>query len=233
VSSDPIELQGLFDSGVSIQTEVLPLSLEAKAEVTRRGILLPSALSQAVASRQEAYLGGRLCAARGLESRASDTPLCERSPEGLPVWPAGFVGSIAHSEGLAIAVVATSKPQRERVRLRALGVDVESRIQGPAQDWARILARVGRSEEQTVPAGWEGVEWATLVFSAKESLYKALYPLVGRYFGFEAARITATGQGFRWELCEDLGGEWARGSGGEGRLIWREKRLFTGVSILQ
>ena len=32
--------------------------------------------------------------------------------------------------------------------------------------------------------------WGRLLFSAKESIYKAWYPLTGRWLGFEDARLT-------------------------------------------
>jgi enterobactin synthetase component D len=36
----------------------------------------------------------------------------------------------------------------------------------------------------------------TLIFSAKESLFKALYPTVKSYFGFEHARVHDIGEGY-------------------------------------
>lgn len=45
-----------------------------------------------------------------------------------------------------------------------------------------------------------------IVFSAKEALYKVLFPEVGRLFGFEAARVqlARTGGEFTLVLAEEL-----------------------------
>jgi 4'-phosphopantetheinyl transferase EntD len=54
-------------------------------------------------------------------------------------------------------------------------------------------------------------------FSAKESIYKALFPTVGRYFGFEAVRIDAlalaeSGPGeLHFTVMETLCPDWQSG----------------------
>jgi enterobactin synthetase component D len=50
------------------------------------------------------------------------------------------------------------------------------------------------------------------LISAKEALYKALYPLTKRYFGFLAARLTPTTSGFQAELVETLSERFQKGS---------------------
>jgi enterobactin synthetase component D len=208
-------------AGVKLASETLPLSSSARTELALREIALPHELASAVASRQEAYLAGRLCAARTIES-AGMKGLCERSAKGLPVWPKGCVGSIAHTQGLAIAVAAPASAAR------SLGVDVEATI----ADWERVLKKIGLPEERALPPGFDGPDWAALVFSAKESLFKALHPLAGRHFGFSAARIAPVREReFGWELHEDLGGEWHAGRQGEG--AWSRNRglVFTGIRV--
>ena len=44
-------------------------------------------------------------------------------------------------------------------------------------------------EALTGATGWPASEVLTVVFSAKETVYKCLYPEVGRYFGFHDARV--------------------------------------------
>ncbi|MGL6523541.1 4'-phosphopantetheinyl transferase superfamily protein, partial [Aeromonas dhakensis] len=59
----------------------------------------------------------------------------------------------------------------------------------------------------TLPAGWRcsRAEALTLIFSAKESLFKALYPRVGRYFDFLDARwLAMTEQTLTLELVDSL-----------------------------
>lgn len=52
----------------------------------------------------------------------------------------------------------------------------------------------------------------TLLFSAKEALYKALFPHVRRFFDFHAARlISASHDRLDLELCQPWGPRWPAG----------------------
>jgi len=82
-----------------------------------------------------------------------------------------------------------------------------------AQD---VLGAVSLPEEREWIAGQAraqpGVCWDRLLFSAKESVYRAWFPLTGRWLGFEEARLTAwrIGEGigeFRADLLAEAAGE--------------------------
>jgi 4'-phosphopantetheinyl transferase EntD len=95
-----------------------------------------------------------------------------------PSWPDGIVGSMTHCQGYRAAAVA-----RDDV-LASLGIDAEPHAPLPAgviggvalPDERRHLARLARSHPQ--------VAWERVLFSAKESVYKAWFPLTGRWLGF-------------------------------------------------
>ncbi|MEO8696266.1 MAG: 4'-phosphopantetheinyl transferase superfamily protein [Acidimicrobiales bacterium] len=78
-----------------------------------------------------------------------------------PAWPIGFVGSIAHDNALAVALVA------RRDVVRTLGVDVE-RHDALAVDDARVVL----CDDELDFVG-DDAALATLLWSAKESAYKA------------------------------------------------------------
>jgi 4'-phosphopantetheinyl transferase EntD len=98
-----------------------------------------------------------------------------------PLWPDGIVGSLTHCEGYRAAAVAP------RSLVASVGVDAEPHAPLPAE----VLPLVTLAQER---AGWEGlpgdVAWDRLVFSAKESVYKAWYPLTGQWLGFEDAVVS-------------------------------------------
>ena len=74
----------------------------------------------------------------------------------------------------------------------------------------------------------------TFIFSAKESIYKALYPIVKNQFYFQDARIEAidvANTSFIYSLCTDLGGEFSKGYKGEGRYHWDETYIHTAVLV--
>lgn len=160
---------------------------------------LPTELKNAVRKRRTEYRAGRRCAAQALGDAGYTGPgWIGMGADRLPCWPDGWTGSISHSDRRAIAVVA------RRSACRSIGVDIE---------------RIGRCGD-TPPTGSVGTaaEWSlidrplpfafTLLFSAKEALYKALYPLCRRFQDFGAARLTAvTGTSLR--LC--LSHRWGEG----------------------
>lgn len=155
--------------------------------------------------RQSEFLAGRICAARALSS--SQLPGRD-AVSGQPLWPKGWCGSITHSHGQAVAIVAST------LDWKSLGLDIERRIE--AGRALRLRSTLLTAHEQE----WlEGLDQQTaanrlgLIFSAKESLYKALNPLTGVYFGFQDAQVTEydeTGK-LSLQLLRDLSDEYRYG----------------------
>lgn len=155
------------------------------------GIALPVNLRGAVAKRQGEFLAGRLAARHALSAYGLGDEAVVIGPAREPLWPAGMEGSISHSQltGQGMALCA-ARPGRA-----GLGLDLESWL-GSAQAnqlWPGIVDEQewARLEQVTLAAGLSVAEGLTLVFSAKESLFKALYPRVGRYFDFLDASWSA------------------------------------------
>jgi 4'-phosphopantetheinyl transferase EntD len=97
------------------------------------------------------------------------------------VWPAGVTGSLTHCAGYRAAAVSRS----------ALAVGIDAEPHGPLP--GRVLEFVATPGERRalrrVAAARPGVHFDRLLFSAKESVYKAWYPLTGRNLGFRDAEI--------------------------------------------
>jgi enterobactin synthetase component D len=148
------------------------------------GLEIPPQLVRAVPKRRLEFLAGRLCARRALRQAGyADEATIAIGEQRAPVWPPGFVGSIAHGNGTAWAVVAAHE------RYRGLGIDLEE-IVAPAS--ARSLStNVLRPEERErmQPAGLSEEQFVSLVFSAKESLFKCLHPITLARFGFQDAEV--------------------------------------------
>ncbi|MEB6380410.1 enterobactin synthase subunit EntD [Leclercia adecarboxylata] len=135
-------------------------------------------LADAGRKRKADHLAGRIAAFHALNRQA--IPAIGSSGE--PLWPAGVRGSLSHSGTLAVAIC------RDR---GLIGIDCEAII---AENEAReIQGGVIDSQEARVLADC-GLPFAlafTVIFSAKESLFKALFPHVQAWMGFECARVTA------------------------------------------
>lgn len=180
-------------------------------EVSRRDPTPPPAVPRqalapgmegAVPKRQLEYVAGRLAAREALRRLGRPgTDWLGRGEDRAPVWPEGLVGSITHTRGFAWAVAAP-RPGR-----RGLGTDLEALIAPRSMEAIRklVLRDEERRDFRASPLGERAM--LTLIFGAKECLFKCLYPTVLRFFGFEAARLLEVDQvagRFRIRLLEDL-----------------------------
>lgn len=146
-------------------------------------------IARAVPARQAEFAGGRAAARLAqlrLHGMAAPVPM---GPDRAPVWPEGLAGSITHAEGLCLAAVARSGV--------LLGLDLEPDLPLPEEIRGEVLSG-GEA------GGLDGLQ-ARCVFSAKESVFKALYSRVGHVFGFDAVRVVLTATGFSARLLADLG----------------------------
>lgn len=150
-------------------------------------IPVPPALIPAVPKRRTQFRGGRYCAMKAIEALGAAWPgkPIGRSATGAPLWPAGLVGSITHTDDVAAAAVARTTDtvgigiDTERIMTESLARNVNRIVAWPAE-----LAHAR-------DAGLTRLESLTLVFSAKESLFKCLHPSVGCHFDFRDVRIVA------------------------------------------
>jgi enterobactin synthetase component D len=140
---------------------------------------------RAVAKRRAEFLAGRFAAHTALTALGVQS-MPGRNEDGSPRWPAQISGSITHGAERAFCAVARQSD------VRSLGIDVE-RLMAPATK-AEVMARICNATELQVLASGLGApenHLVSLAFSAKESLYKCLHPLVGRYMDFRAAQVIA------------------------------------------
>ncbi|URO00323.1 enterobactin synthase subunit EntD [Leclercia adecarboxylata] len=134
-------------------------------------------LADAGRKRKADHLAGRIAAFHALNRRA--VPAI--GPSGEPLWPAGVSGSLSHSGTQAVAICRDKG--MTGIDCEAIVAESEAReIQDGVIDVqeARVLAECGLP----FPLAF------TLAFSAKESLFKALFPQVQAWMGFECARVT-------------------------------------------
>lgn len=193
-------------------------------------IVLPAKLNSAAQRRLATFAAGRYCGTCAAEDvtglRAFELPIGE---SGAPVWPVGLTGSISHTDSLAIAAVARG------AGVAGIGIDYEPVVSHEVADEIEKLVFADRREAQ-VGRGLEfGMSWpqlATLTFSAKESLYKALRPLVGRFFEFHDARlIELTPAHATLRLEVDLGGPFRAGRSFAVRYSLADGCVATAVAI--
>lgn len=138
----------------------------------------------AIGARRREFATGRWCAKQALaELHVPEAPLLP-GPHHSPRWPEGVVGSITHCAGYRAAAVARSSD------VRLLSVDAEPHAPLPAG----VLESIALPEElimvRELGIVSPGVHWDRLLFSLKETVYKAWFPGTARRLEFEDARIT-------------------------------------------
>ena len=151
-------------------TESYPPLAEAELAVTGR--MSPRRIQE--------FSAGRAHARAVLQELGLHAPVVPVRADRGPLWPDGFVGSITHAGELALAVAAPS------ALIRAIGVDLEPGL--PLDH--DLLKRICRPEELLrLKASARPLHDATLIFSAKESVYKCVAPLMGIFLDFADLEI--------------------------------------------
>ncbi|RPH29708.1 enterobactin synthase subunit EntD [Buttiauxella warmboldiae] len=148
-------------------------------------------LSSAVKKRQAEHLAGRIAACEALRFHGVKDYVPGMGLQREPCWPPGFSGSITHSGKVALATVIADDPRRPS----GVGIDIEDII---APEVAREIsdAIIDSAEKTLICATPFPFHVAlTLAFSAKESLFKALFRHAGHYFNFSAASISKIDDG--------------------------------------
>lgn len=169
--------------------EILPGAVVAVelADDDRAVALFPeeeAMVARAVPKRRREFASGRECAHRALEALGLPAAPILAGNRGEPIWPAGVVGSIAHCRGYRGCALARASD------LAALGIDAEPHEPLPEGLVARVAGTEERSALAELARAEPAIAWDRLLFSAKESLYKAWYPLTERWLGFEDAVLT-------------------------------------------
>ncbi|MFF2808878.1 4'-phosphopantetheinyl transferase [Streptomyces sp. NPDC058000] len=141
-------------------------------------------VARAAEVRRREFTTGRDCAHRALSALGAPVGPVLSGPCGAPAWPPGVVGSITHCAGYRAGVVA-----REG-EVRSLGIDAEPNAPLPpgAEPVIALPEEARRLRELDRALPW--VHWGRLLFSAKEAVYKAWFPLGGRMLSFEHATVT-------------------------------------------
>ena len=146
--------------------------------------LLPeeaAALGVVADGRCREFTAGRSCARQALAALGAPRVPILRGASRQPLWPEGVAGSITHCAGYCGAAVAW------RDRFLSLGIDAEPHAPLPAGVIDKVALPAER-EWLSARAG-SGIAWDRVLFSAKESIYKAWFPVTGRWLGFKDASV--------------------------------------------
>ena len=139
-----------------------------------------SFVARAAPARIRDFARGRWCARRSLAGLGLPAVAIPVGADRQPVWPRGVVGSITHTRGLVAAVAARSGA------IVGLGIDAEEHA---------VLEPEVRAFVLTPSEPSDGGRIDLVRFSAKESVFKALHPGLGRWIDFHDVEVEVAGDG--------------------------------------
>ncbi|MET9732637.1 4'-phosphopantetheinyl transferase superfamily protein [Streptomyces sp. NPDC006458] len=142
-------------------------------------------VAHAVPARRAEFTTVRVCARRALSRLGRPPAPVTADGRGAPRWPAGVIGSLTHCTGYRAAALALDSP-----RLRSLGVDAEPHRPLPDGILETIALPAERRALTALSRRHPAHSWDRVLFSAKESVFKAWYPLTGEQLAFEEAELS-------------------------------------------
>lgn len=188
------------------------------------GVNLPNQLARAVPKRRCEYLAGRVLFQHLAHHYQLPFYQLINTLSGAPRWPKSFTGSISHADGNAICCMMPSKIYS------AIGIDIETILS--LNNATDLASHIVQPKELGLLHGIQTISYVealTLAFSAKESLYKALYPEVQQFFGFEDAElvmIKTDKQQFTLKLTANLSAKYKKG------MLFNGNYCFIGQQII-
>lgn len=141
------------------------------------------AVQGAVPKRRREFAAGRMAARKAMAELGAPAMAIPVGQDRAPIWPAPLVGSITHCDCACLAAIAWAGD------VHMLGLDIEE-FTPLAKD---LLETVCTPSEQNWLSRQENpLLDAKLVFSVKECVYKAQYPLSNQLFDFQTLEMSFT-----------------------------------------
>jgi len=149
-------------------------------------MLFPSeeaVIANAVGKRRAEFATGRACARAALVRLGLPPAPILPGLRGAPQWPSGVVGSITHCAGYRASAVARDG------EIVTIGLDAEPHEKLPPGVLEAIASRGEQERVAALAAVRPDVHWDRILFCAKESVYKAWFPLTSQWLGFADAAV--------------------------------------------
>jgi phosphopantetheine--protein transferase-like protein len=185
-----------------------------------------SSIKHAVEARQQEFSAGRMCARQALKQLGCFAGPLRKLPNRSISWPEGIIGTVSHNEIWCGAAVA------RRCDVAGIGFDIETVVRIGEKLWRRILTTEERTWLDRQPAA-ESQQWAALIFSAKEAVYKCIAALVPQRIGFMDAVIVPDLQEgvFEVHLKKPIAGYMPQELQLQGRFFFFAGAVFTGLTL--
>ena len=195
-------------------------------------LLLPEeqAIAESFGSqkRRAEFTLGRICAHGALSRFGLESEPILRNPETRePCWPDSVWGSITHSAGFAAVAVGLKK------EIKGVGIDLESFSRSVDFNIRRHVCVDSELEWLESLPTKQANRALRIIFSAKESIFKCLYPGTKTYLSFKDATVTINEpeKNFSFIIFKSFPGTIQQGFSHHGRYSEMDKMLLTSVHI--
>jgi 4'-phosphopantetheinyl transferase EntD len=138
---------------------------------------------RATESRKIDFTMGRVAAREALQKIGCPPTAIPVGTERAPIWPTGITGSIAHTQDIAVAVVARVE------HVLALGVDIEQSSAVTEDLWPKLFLPAERVFLQSLNEA-SRARFATAIFSMKEAFYKFQFPHTNVWLNFQDVALS-------------------------------------------
>lgn len=187
-------------------------------------------IANAVPRRRREFATARACARTALAKLGLPPVPIVPGPRGAPQWPDAVVGSITHCEGYRASAVAHDRD------IVTIGLDAEPHDALPDGVLGAISSDAERARLERLTSARPEIFWDRMLFSVKESVYKAWFPLTLRWLGFEDACVDIDPVNHSFTVRLLVEGPLVNGgplTGFEGRWLVGDGLIVTTIAILR
>lgn len=201
-----------MDDLIRAAEQLLPAGVALGAAEPRAapsGLWAGENLGPVVPKRLAEYAAGRRAARAALRKLGVAECAIPSSADRAPVWPNGIVGSISHTDSACLSIVSKES------QWMGLGIDIELARPMEPEIAASILVPKDSVSRQNVLS-------PTIIFAAKEAVYKAQYPITKLLFGFDTLGVSLAADQFtarfltpqgQFRAGDEIRGRWAIAGG--------------------
>lgn len=150
---------------------------------TQLGVSLNPSLARAVPKRKAEFLAGRYCCKQALSRFNIHNFTVGIGQNRAPQWPVGIKGAISHNTHHAMVALTAD------ASTLGIGIDIETVMSSKTMDNIKEAIIFGDEANHLNVADASPMVALSLIFSFKESFFKAAYPSTGYYFDFDAVTI--------------------------------------------
>lgn len=181
-------------------------------------------VAAAVPRRKLEFATGRWCAREALKEQGIEGFPVLADANRAPLWPRDIVGSITHTDGFCAAAIG------RRDAFAGIGIDAEidGRVGRPLWFDLFTIEEIDRLERWPEP---QRASMATVLFSAKESFYKAQYSFTNAWLDFTSAAVSIEGDRWHLQLLNPAGALARLQQPISGRFAISDRLVVTAIAI--